>query len=83
MQFVKLKSKFTFGKPDKKIKDVEPKDYRGIDYKIERKDDLKGFIDDPCLSACEDLFDKKSELLIRDVVIFFLMRLMFALLMIV
>ena len=67
MQFVKPKpkftfgpkNKFTFGKSDKKIKDVEPKDYSGIDYEIERKEDLKKFIDDPCLSACEELFDKK------------------------
>ena len=39
MQFGKPRTKFTFGKSDKKIKDVEPKDYTGIDYKIERKDD--------------------------------------------
>lgn len=49
--------KFTFGKPDKQIKDVmQHENATGIG--IIKKSDLKDIIDEPCLRACEELFDK-------------------------
>lgn len=48
-----------FNKIDKQIKDVNPLDYSGIGYQIQNKEMLKKIIDEPCLRACEELFDKK------------------------
>ena len=53
------KKTFSFGKSKKQIKDVEPLDYSGIGFTVEKKEDLISFIDEPCLRACEELFDKK------------------------
>ena len=44
-------------KLDKKIKDVA-QHHNGINIRIVKKDDLKKIIDEPCLQACEELFDK-------------------------
>lgn len=42
---------------DKKIKDVA-QHHNGINIKIDKKEDLKQIIDEPCLRVCEELFDK-------------------------
>lgn len=44
-------------KLDKKIKDVA-QHHNGINISIVKKEDLKQIIDEPCLRACEELFDK-------------------------
>ncbi len=52
------KKKITFGKPEKRIKDVEPKNYGSTGAQILKKEELKDIIDEPCLRVCEELFDK-------------------------
>lgn len=43
-------------KPVKKIKDV-PAFHQGTDIPIQTRDDLKEIVEEPCLKACQNLFD--------------------------
>jgi len=56
---VKKKPAFTI-KPSKKIKDV-PAFHQGTNIPVNTKDDLKGIVEEPCLKACQMLFDKNIE----------------------
>lgn len=59
------KPSFTIGKkkpaftinPSKKVKDI-PAFHQGTSIPIETRDDLKEVVEEPCLKACQILFDK-------------------------
>lgn len=53
------KTTFTFG-PNHKIKDVLPHQ-KHTDISINTKEDLEQIVDEPCLKACTDLFEKNIE----------------------
>ena len=59
MNFVKKQPTFTFGSKHK-IKDVLPHQ-NSTDIEIANKDELKKIIDEPCLKACEHLFEKNIQ----------------------
>lgn len=62
------KPAFTFGekkpafviKTAKKIKDV-PAFHQGTNIKVQSREDLKEIVEEPCLKACQQLFDKNIE----------------------
>lgn len=65
--FGKKKPVFTIGKknsltikPSKKIKDV-PAFHQGTSIPVRTRDDLKEIVEEPCLKACQQLFDKNIE----------------------
>ena len=74
MQFHKKKvsdnktPKFTIGKkklpftitPARKVKDV-PAFHQGTNITVKVRDDLKDVVEEPCLKACQQLFDKNIE----------------------
>lgn len=62
------KPSFTIGKkkpaftinPSKKVKDI-PAFHQGTSIPIKTRDDLKEVVEEPCLKACQILFDKNIE----------------------
>lgn len=57
MQFGKPRTKFTFGKSDKKIKDVEPIT-GACSSGLENEEDLLRWVEEPCRQVCQDLMKK-------------------------
>lgn len=63
-----IRKKFTIGKkkpaftinPSKKVKDI-PAFHQGTSIPIKTRDDLKDVVEEPCLKACQILFDKNIE----------------------
>ncbi len=74
MRFYRKKSseektpKFTIGKkklpftitPARRVKDV-PAFHQGTSIPVKTKEDLKHIVEEPCLKACQQLFDKNIE----------------------
>lgn len=67
IKFGEKKPAFTIGskrpfsiKPLKKIKDI-PAFHQETNIPINTKDDLKEIVEEPCLKACQQLFDKNIE----------------------
>ena len=56
-----IREKYRVEQPDneKRIKDIEPINLEGVT--IKRKEDLKRFVEEPCLEACEALYDLNIE----------------------
>lgn len=59
INFVTKKPKFTI-KPKKRIRDV-PAFHQGTSIPITTKEDLKEIVEEPCLKACQYLFEKNIE----------------------
>ena len=58
---IKKKPNFTI-KTAKKVKDI-PAFHQGTNIPINTRDDLKDIVEEPCLKACQELYDKNIETL--------------------
>ena len=56
-----IRERYKVKQPDngKRIKDIEPIELEGVI--IKRKEDLRRVVEEPCLEACETLYDLNIE----------------------